>query len=87
MGAGSNVRAIYFFMKTIPVSNEGHKVWRRWCKAKKMTSSELMDELIKHVENKKREVFYLSLPHVDKRSKPLEGKKIERIYKSFRVVQ
>jgi hypothetical protein len=40
-----------------------------------------MDALIEHVENKKREVFYNSLPMPNKFVKMLSGVKIKRIYK------
>ena len=46
-----------------------------------MTSSELMDELINHVERKHQQAFYLSLNRVDKRGKILSGVKIDKNYK------
>ena len=68
-------------MKTIPIGDQAHTVWRRWCKAKKMTSTELMDELIEHVARQQQNRFYLSLPKVDKRGKILTGTKIDGFYK------
>jgi hypothetical protein len=68
-------------VKTIPISDTAHTVWRKWCKAKKMTSSELMDELINHVERKHQQAFYLSLPKIDKRGKALSGVKLDKNYK------
>jgi hypothetical protein len=74
-------------MKTIPISDEAHKVWRGWCKKKSVTSEVLMDELQKAVLNKQREVFYLSLPKIDTRRKALENVKIKKNYKNNSGVQ
>ena len=46
-----------------------------------MTSTELMDELINHVERKHQQAFYLSLPKIDKRGKVLSGVKLDKNYK------
>lgn len=63
-------------MKTIPISEAAHRIWRQWCAAKLMTSTELMDALIDHVEQQKRKEFYNSLPMPSRYVKPLVAVKV-----------
>jgi sensor domain CHASE-containing protein len=65
---------------TIKISKPSGIIWKQWCKAKNMTSVELMDELIEVVKRKKQQAFYLSLPKIDNRTKRLLGVKIQKKY-------
>lgn len=57
---------------TIKVSKEAQIKWKKWCKAKGMSSVEFMDELIKVVGLKHQQAFYNSLPDPKKiKYKPL----------------
>jgi len=67
---------------TIEVSEYAHKVWRKWCKIKKMTSIELMDRLQKEVVFKHQQKFYNSLPdpRTVKNNKPLSNIRLQKNY-------
>ena len=67
---------------TIRVSVEAGKKWRNWCKAKKMSSEQLMDRLITEVGLKHQQSFYNSLPDPRqiKTNKPLSGIRLYGLY-------
>ena len=66
---------------TIEIPRKRLEWWRNCCKAKNMTSAKLFEELCIHIQNKKRQEFYLTLPTPSNYIKPLMGKKIEKNYR------
>ena len=65
------------------MSDEAHRVVKKWCKTKRMTFEQFFDSWIEHVALKKQQQFYDSLPDPRrlKSVKPLENVKIGRFYK------
>ena len=66
---------------TIEIPKKRLEWWRNCCKIKNMKSAELFDSLVIHIQNKKRQEFYLSLPMPNDFRKPLTGKKIDKNYR------
>jgi hypothetical protein len=69
-------------MKTIPVSENAHRIIKKWAKAKGLRFEQFFDSWIEHVASKKQQQFYDSLPDPRQiKVKSLENVKIRRFYK------
>jgi hypothetical protein len=66
---------------TIEIYSKNLSTWKLWCKAKNLTSCEMMQALMNHVDQKLQQSFYLSLVRSTNFKKPLSGIKIKEIYR------
>jgi hypothetical protein len=66
---------------TIEIYNKNLPTWKSWCKTKKLTSCEMMQEIMDHVDHKIQQNFYLSLIRQENFKKPLSGIKLDKNYR------
>ena len=66
---------------TIEIYRKNLATWKSWRKAKKLTSCEMMQALINHVDQKLQQNFYLSLARSSNFKKPLSDIKLDKNYR------
>jgi len=65
-------------MTTIQIKHADLPTWRRWCKAKSMTSAELINAIMRHATLARQAELYKTLPSRDDYKRPLSGCKIDK---------